>query len=45
MNKFDKVKRYYERGFWSVKMVHDAVTKGWITAAQFEEITGVQYEE
>ena len=45
MNRFELVKSYYKRGLWSIKRVRDAVIKGWITAAQFEEITVVQYEE
>ena len=43
--KFDKVKNYYDKGLWTKKMVHDAVVKGWITPAEFEEITGEPYEE
>ena len=45
MSKYETVRRYYERGLWSIKRVRDAVVKGWITEAQFEEITGVQYAE
>ena len=45
MSKFEKVKRYYEKGYWTIDMVRNAVIKGWITAAQFEEITGEAYEE
>lgn len=44
-NKFQKVKSYYDRGFWTVSMVKNAVVKGWITAEEFEEITGTVYEE
>lgn len=42
--KFDKVKSYYDNGFWSEAKVHNAVAKGWITAAEYEEITGEPYE-
>lgn len=38
--KFDKVKGYYDRGLWNETRVSNAVMKGWITAAEFEEITG-----
>ena len=44
MSKFNLVKRYYNLGYWTLDMVRKAVTKGWITAAQFEEITGKPYE-
>ena len=43
--KFAKVKNYYDRGLWNLTMVANAVVKGWITAAEFEEITGEPYEE
>jgi len=45
MSKYEKVKYYYDNGLWSIQRVHDAVVKGWITAEQFEEITGKPYEE
>lgn len=45
MSKFEKVKYYYEHGLWSIDRVRNAVVKGWITAAQFKEITGEDYEE
>lgn len=45
MSKYDKVKYYYDNGYWSIQRVRDAVAKGWITAEQFEEITGKPYEE
>ena len=44
MSKFaEKVRRWYETGVWSRKRVHDAVTKGKITPAEYEEITGEVY--
>ena len=43
--KFSKVKNYYDKGLWDINRVHNAVVKGWITAAEFEEITGQPYEE
>lgn len=43
--KFKLVKRYYDNGLWNEEMVHNAVVKGWITAAEYEEITGEVYED
>ena len=43
--KFNLVKKYYEQGLWSKKRVRDAVLKGWITADEYKEITGEEYEE
>lgn len=43
--KFEKVKSYYERGLWNLERVKNAVVKGWITAEEFEIITGELYEE
>lgn len=42
--KFEKVKKYYESGRWNLEMVANAVVKGWITAAEYEEITGEAYD-
>lgn len=42
---FAKIKRWYEKGLWTEAMVRNAVEKGVITAEQFEEITGIPYEE
>lgn len=44
-SKFQKVKEYYDKGLWSISRVRDSVEKGWITAAEFEAITGKPYEE
>jgi len=43
MNKYKKVKDYYEQGLWNIEMIKNAVVKNWITAEQFEEITGELY--
>ena len=43
MDKFARVKDYYNRGLWTVDMVRNAVGR-WITAEQFKEITGEDYE-
>lgn len=42
--KFELVKSYYDSGFWKKKAVKNAVGKGWITAEEYEEITGEIYE-
>lgn len=42
--KFEKVKGYFDRGLWNVERVRNAVVKGWITAEEFEIITGIIYE-
>lgn len=44
MNKFEKVKLYYEKGLWDKSRVRNAVVKGWITAEEYESITGEPYE-
>ena len=41
--KFELVKGYYDEGRWKKKAVRNAVVKGWITAAEYEEITGEGY--
>ena len=45
---FAKVKNYYDRGLWSEVRVRNAVTNPasnpWITAEEYEEITGQPYE-
>lgn len=43
MSKYEKVRYYYDAGLWSITQVRNAVVKGWITAEQFEEITGEVY--
>ena len=42
--KFELVKNYYDNGLWSISRVHNAVGK-WITAEEYELITGQLYEE
>ena len=41
--KFDTVKRYYDLKMWNEDKVRNAVVKGWITEAEFTEITGKEY--
>jgi len=41
--KFDIVKKYYDFNLWSIEKVKNAVAKEWITASEFEDITGQTY--
>ncbi len=43
ISNFDKIKDLYLRGLWSKEWVRNAVTKGKITAAEYEIITGEAY--
>lgn len=42
--KYNAVKKYYEMNMWSIGMVANAVKKGWITATEYKEITGEDYD-
>lgn len=42
--KYTLVKRYYDRKLWDINMVRNAVVSQWITAEEFETITGEKYE-
>lgn len=44
MSKYEKVLNYYRDGLWDKLRVYNAVAKGWITAKEFETITGERYE-
>jgi hypothetical protein len=41
---YNKVKRWYDMGMWNEMRVRNAVNMEWITAAEFKEITGKDYE-
>ena len=41
---FEKIKKWYESGMWTKKMVRNAVIKGKITEEEYIEITGEAYE-
>lgn len=41
---FEKVKKYYDRGFYTKAQVADFVKKGKLTAEQYEQITGEAYD-
>ena len=43
--KFELVKSYYDAGLWKKKAVKNAVVKGWITAEEYQLITGDVYED
>lgn len=42
--KYEKVKKYYDGGLWNNEMVKNAVRKNWITAEEYESITGKPFE-
>lgn len=42
---FNKVKTYYDEGFWNEAKVRNAVVKGWITETEFSLICNKPYEE
>lgn len=44
-SKFEKVKGYFDKGLWNIERVKNAVVKGWITAEEFQIITGQPYGE
>lgn len=41
---FEKIKQYYDSGLWSIDRVKNMVIKGFITANEYYEITGQEYE-
>ena len=41
--KFKTVQLNYKRGLWDIEKVRNAVVKQWITAEEFEIITGEPY--
>ena len=43
MEWFPKIKRFFEGGYWTKKMVADAVEKSKITEDEYKEITGENY--
>lgn len=40
---YTKIKGWYEAGWWTKKMVKNAVIKKWITAEEYKIITGEDY--
>ena len=43
--KYNKVKEYYDKGYWDIRKVHDAVSHKWITAEEYKMITGHDYDD
>lgn len=44
MLNYEKIKMYYDKGFWSKKMVADAVVMKKITEEEYKQITGEYYK-
>lgn len=42
-SKFERLKNYYQSGFWTKEMLHNAVEKNWITAEEYKSIVGEDY--
>lgn len=40
---YDKVKMYWDMKLWNEARVRNAVSKEWITEAEFKEITGIDF--
>ena len=40
---YNLVKKNYDRGYWGIDKVRDAVVQGWITPEEFYDITGEVY--
>ena len=38
--KYEIIKDWYNKGFWTKEMVENAVAKKWITEAEYKEIVG-----
>ena len=38
--KFEKSKKYYDLGLWDETQLRKAVAKNWISASEFQQITG-----
>lgn len=39
-----KAQYYYDSGFWTKTMVYNVTKKGWISQAEYEEITGESFD-
>jgi len=44
MTNFEIAKRNYERGLWTDTMIHKLVEKGKLSAKEYKEIVGKDYE-
>ena len=43
MSKYERVKAYYDNGYWDINRVRKAVVHGWITTDEYKDITGEDY--
>ena len=43
--RYEQVKAWYDKGYWTKEMVHNAVVKGWITEAEYRLIVGENESE
>jgi uncharacterized XkdX family phage protein len=43
MNYFDRIKYYYDNGYWTKEQVAIAIKYGKITEAEYEQIVGESY--
>ncbi len=43
MNWYGNIKRWYDKNYWDIAQVWDAVSMGKITSQQYTEITGESY--
>lgn len=41
---YARVKKWYDLGMWNLEAVKNAVKRGWITAEEYKEITGENYD-
>lgn len=41
---FENIKSYYDKGYWSIRQVYDAVVKERITAEEYKIITGYDFD-
>lgn len=42
---YEQVKKYYQKGLWSLERVRNAVIKCWITESEFYLITQMDYSD
>lgn len=40
--KYNQIRDYYRKGFWTVTMLENAVIKGWITEQELVDILEVE---
>ena len=41
---YEQVKRYYDKGLWTLQQVKKAVVAKWITESEYKTITGESYK-